>query len=113
LKIKSYSKMKLCRVKTDKADAKLIAEYGYMQVTERTIPHEPYQDELAALLKLIDVYQCDVTRCKNRLEALNNYSINTSIHIASLNLQIISLNKEIQTLKVEWYRKSGHQIKVV
>jgi len=100
LKIKSYSKMKLCRVKTDKADAKLIAEYGYMQVTERTIPHEPYQDELAALLKLIDGYKCDVTRCKNRLEALNNYSINTSIHIASLNRQIISLNKEIQTLKV-------------
>lgn len=100
LKIKSYSKMKLCRVKTDKADAKLIAEYGYMQVTEKTIPRESYQEELAALLKLIDGYQCDVTVCKNRLEALNNYSIDASIHIDSLNRQISNLNKEIQTLKM-------------
>ena len=99
LKISSYAKMKLCRVKTDKADAKMIAEYGYTQSTMPTIPKEPYQVELASLLVLIDGYQCDLTMCKNRKEALKNYKIDVTKQLASLNRQISSLQSEIKTLK--------------
>lgn len=67
--IKRYGEMKMRRVKTDKADAKLIAEYGYEQEPPLFKPASKERNQLLQILKgLEDLYQSK-TQMKNRLEA--------------------------------------------
>lgn len=73
-KIKSFGQMKLLRVKTDTADAKLIAEYGFKFNPTAFIPKDPIQEELTMCLKLIKQYKITKGRYINREESNENRS---------------------------------------
>lgn len=70
LKIKRFAQMKLLKVKTDKADAHLIAEYGYLMKPESNVPPSEVQCHIMQLLKCIEDQLDICTGIVRRLEAL-------------------------------------------
>jgi len=102
LKIKNYSKSLFKRTKTDKADAKLIAEYTLRHFDTLDIYQKPTQNQYR-LQKLITLYyqlNLQITQEKNRLHATHdNFTI--AIHekiIATLNEQLIFTQQEIYSV---------------
>lgn len=71
LQIKNYSKSLLQRNKTDKADAKLIAEYGLLHLNklQQYIPPTVEQQQLQRWLALQYQLKKQLTQTKNRLYA--------------------------------------------
>lgn len=110
-KIKSFGQMKLLRVKTDKSDAKLIAEYGFKFNPTSFIPKDPIQDELVLCLKLIRQYKTTKTRYTNREESNDNRSscpkyIEKQIRdfVKYLDKQVAKLNQKMDLLIKEHYK---------
>ena len=110
-KIKSFGQMKLLRVKTDTADARLIAEYGFKFNPTAFIPKDPIQDELVLCLKLMKQYKTTRTRYTNREESHENRSKCPKYiekHILDLvkylDKQIAKINQKINLLIKEHYK---------
>ena len=86
--IKRYTDMRMSRVKTDKADAKQIARYGWSQQAYRyKAPSEKCQ-KIRAFLKVIEGLKREKTQHRNRLEALAQFASDMS-EIAALHYAII------------------------
>ena len=116
--IKRYGEEKLRRAKTDKADAKLIAEFGYHNIinkandTNSSVSHYLFRPnsktsiKIKLMLKTIDQLYALKNRNTNHMEALKQYKkeySKESIKIfKSLNKemdeQIKKLEKQIKTL---------------
>ena len=99
LKTKRFGEMKFSRVKTDKTDAKLIAQYGYEQKPKRYQPLPAERTELILILKGIE----DLTEMKlqlfNRLRCLEKQvSEPQAAKRALLNIQK-TLEKELKILQ--------------
>lgn len=63
LVIKRFSQMRLLRAKTDKADAKMIAEYGKAENPERWDPPQQYILELQQLQSLLSNTIGNILHC--------------------------------------------------
>ena len=68
-KIKKFSEMEMIRAKTDKADAKLIAQYGYERKPSKYVYKNEINTKLMYLCKYIDDLIKEKTSFTNRLEA--------------------------------------------
>ena len=71
LVIRRFAQMLLRRVKTDKADARLIAEYGRLHQPAAWTPPASYQVHLQQLQALREGAVTHLTALKNQLEAFN------------------------------------------
>lgn len=71
--IRKYSEMKMSRVKTDKADAKIIAEYGYYEKTYPFKPKDKERQDIELMLKAIDDLLQMKRQILNRFEAISQY----------------------------------------
>ena len=67
---KNYARMLMRRTKTDKADASLLMEYGEHITLFPWKPAEPYQVELKQLYGMKEFYANELTKLKNKREAL-------------------------------------------
>lgn len=67
--IKRYSQMRLLRAKTDKADAKLIAQYGSREALQTWTPPEQYIITLSQLDSISEQLSKQHTALTNQLEA--------------------------------------------
>ena len=97
--IHSYAKSKLTRNKTDKLDAKVIAEYCETQQPAAWTPPEPEVRELQALVRHVDALQNMRTQEINRLAARVPSSTvrdNLQEHITFLDEQIAVLAQQVQ-----------------
>jgi len=76
-----YAKSQLQRIKTDKADAKLIAHYGACHIDSLRAwqPEPPVQCQLRALLRRIEDLQTLERMERNRLEVATDTSVQASI----------------------------------
>ncbi len=104
-RIKNFGKMNLVRGKTDKMDAKLIAEFA--QMTKPKLWHPPtYKDqELQILVRERETLVADLTQLNNRKHAHEHRQLfPTSVqscllqHIELLKSQIKYLENEIEAL---------------
>lgn len=100
--IKRYGQMHLMRVKTDKADAKMIAEYGYefQHKISFFTPKDEAQIEIDNLIKAIDDLQSQRTMTNNQylaLKKLANYSNNA---LSSYKRHLKFIKDEIKQLEV-------------
>jgi transposase len=68
--IKRYSEMKMLRAKTDKVDAKIIAEYGYYEKGVLYSPKSENSLKIIGFLKALEDLHQMKTQNLNRLEAL-------------------------------------------
>lgn len=97
--IKNYIRMKMSRVKTDKADAKYIARYAYSETHRKYKPDSELQKNIKVNTETIKSLIKTRTIYKNRLHALNNevYPLNTAKEIT---IELIKkLDKEIKKLE--------------
>jgi transposase len=102
LKIHSFSRATLSRNKTDKADAKLIAEYGskFDEPSYKKLPQN--------IRELRDLYRCSLslkkqaTECKNHLEQKNVTSefvvSSWKTTLSNINLQLKDIEKRISEI---------------
>ncbi len=120
--IKRYSQMHLMRIKTDSADAKLIAEYGYEYQHKLSFfqPKKEAQIAVDNLIKAIDDLLHQKTMTNNQSLALKkqvNYSKDAlgsyQRHIKFLKDEIKRLEKILQSLLVEEFNKEYELLKSI
>ena len=97
--IKAYAKMQLRRVKTDKQDAKLIAEYCQKEQPEAWQPESDIKRQLKSLHRRIEQLNEIYIQEQNRLQVADN-CIKASIEylIATLQTQIDGCRKQMQEI---------------
>ena len=118
--IKRYTDMRMSRVKTDKADAKQIARYGWSQQAYRyKAPSEKCQ-KIRAFLKVIEGLKREKTQHRNRLEALAQFASDMSeiaaVHhsiIQNLDAQIRQAEQRIQILAQEEHPEKYAQLQTI
>lgn len=115
--IKFFSKMKNSITKTDKQDAKIIAEYGQQQQPVLYEKPTEKQDELAQRRSLLEALQKQLQMLKNHREALLHQPHKDIVTQEMLEQQIAFLEQQIQQLKqsIEQCSKElhGHKSKLL
>lgn len=98
--IKNFGAMQLRRDKSDKADARLIAQYCFNQEPSAWQPPSEAQAQTKALARRLSQLKCDLTRENNRLEATSDKSTRADIkdHIKSLTKRITKLENQLQEI---------------
>ena len=98
--IKNFGAMQLRRDKSDKADARLIAQYCYNQQPCAWQPPSEAQAQTKALARRLSQLKCDLTRENNRLEAASDKATRSDIkdHIKSLTKRITKLENQLQEI---------------
>ena len=99
--IKRYGEMKMRRAKTDKADAKLIAEYGYEQQPPLFKPASKERSQIQQLLKGLEDLSHSKSQMSNRLEAYDHGLGITPALRESITTIINTINEEIDKLTDE------------
>ena len=100
-RIRAYGQSKLMRSKTDKMDAKLIADFCATQSPSLWEPPSAYQSELQSLTRYLDDLKQSRNREINRLKSgIPSGAVRHAIqdHIDFLNQQIKQVDQEIQQL---------------
>ena len=93
LKIKRFIQMKLTKVKTDKADAKLIYEYAKNNdLSNWQVPNK----EAMQLLSLLDTYQKQSTQLKNKIHGEEALGKPSKMVLSSLKRSLKTLQKEMK-----------------
>ena len=99
-RIKKYAESKLQRNKTDKQDAKVIADFCRTQEPRLWIPPEPQKRELQEIARRLSTLIKEQTREKNRLQAgIESEMVKASIEavLEFLSTQTAQLEKQIQS----------------
>jgi transposase len=98
-RIHAYAKSKLLRHKTDRTDAKLIADFCATQLPPAWQPPSPHQAELQALTRHLEALKQNRLQESNRLKAGNPSAIvqeSIEAHLRFLDEQIAHLEEEIR-----------------
>jgi transposase len=98
--IKNFGAMQLRRDKSDKADARLIAQYCHNQQPSAWQPPSEAQAKTKALARRLSQLKCDLTRENNRLEATSDKATRIDIkdHLKSLTKRIAKLENHLEEL---------------
>jgi transposase len=99
--VKYFGKSKLSRAKTDKKDARLIAEFVLTnQDLKPWVPLAPNQEKLRELFRCLVRLKEDRVQQLNRLESVRNENVRTitMTHFDFLNEQIKALEEQIRDL---------------
>ena len=99
--IKRYGQMRLKRNKSDKADAQLIWSYACNQGVKLWEPLPAYLETCRSHQSVISLYLKQSTQLKNKLQYLENRSLDKGAVARSIKLQLSRLTIEIQRLENE------------
>lgn len=104
LQIKRFAQTKLSRTKTDKADAILIAEYGYRMKPKLYRAPEEFVQELKQLRSLVRMLKRNNRALLNQMPVLKRRDNTCKIALRVCQSVIKSNNKEIEKLEDEMER---------
>lgn len=99
--IKKYAEMLLKRAKTDRNDARLIAQFGFYQEVTLFAPKENLAEEITQVLKGLDQLKKERTNLKNYQEALTHHNEINSVVRDIYQKQLKEVEKAIKTLEAE------------
>lgn len=99
--IKKYAEMLLKKAKTDKNDARLIAQFGFYQEVTLFVPKEGVAEEITQVLKGLDQLNKARTNLKNYHEALTHRSKINPVVRDIYQKQLEEVEKAIKTLEAE------------
>ena len=94
-RIKHYGSSKLRRIKTDKADAQLIAEYGQREKPELWTPPSAAFKDLQAMVRHLDDLQAQRLQDTNRLSS----GVHTPLVVEQLKALVAFVESQIQQTK--------------
>lgn len=97
--VKRFSDMKLRRVKTDRSDAVLLAQYGREQKPAADEPSETAQEQLKQISTLIDQLTKQRTALKNQRHAFRYLPESAQVCDEVIDEQLEQLDENIKTLK--------------
>jgi transposase len=111
LSVKRFGQMKLSKVKTDKADAKLICMYAQNVDLKLWQGESKNLRECFQIIRLIDSYFKQSTALKNKIHGEKTLGNPSSYVVRSLKRSLKSLQKEIKQLedKLTQLVKQDHQ----
>lgn len=98
--IKAYREATGKVTKTDKADAKLIADYGYLFDPKPKTPRSPLQSALVECIQILKQTTKAQTQCKNRKEAISHLNSTTEFLIAENENDLIYYKEKIERIWV-------------
>lgn len=99
LVVRRFSQMRLRRTKTDKADARLLSEFGTSHPPALWQPPSTLMSQLAQLQTLLEQYVKQRTALTNQQEAFTHSGVvNPSLH-ESLTKSLNHLNEQIKALE--------------
>lgn len=105
LVIRRFCQMRLCRAKTDRKDARMIAEYGQAEQPNNWKPEEKYILELKQMQAAMDLLNKQRTSAMNQIKAFqaNEYVSKEAVLVISktqqvAEQQIVSLENKMQKL---------------
>lgn len=101
LVVKRFIQMKLRRNKNDKADAKMISQYGNEQQVTQWKPDPEYIELCSVLFSTMELYTKQLTALKNKLHSVQSRGIKGGVIVKSLNKQIKLVNQEMKLLEDE------------
>lgn len=117
-RVKNFGKMNLVRGKTDKMDARLIAEFAQMTKPKAWLPPTDKDEELKILVRERDSLVKELTRLKNQKHAHDHRqacptSVRDSLNerIKLLESQIKAFEKEIRVLCQEEFQESYQSLR--
>lgn len=101
LQIKRFAQTKLSRTKTDKADAMLIAEYGYRMKPKLYVVPEEFVQELKQLRSLVRMLKRNNRALLNQIHVLKQRDNTCKMALNICESTIKSNNKKIKKLEDE------------
>lgn len=101
LSAKHFAAMQLSRAKTDKADAKLLAEYGQSQKPVLWQPQATHIQQVRQIYALLNQYQKQLTSLNNFAHQQALQVVETTTVCQSLGLMISQLKEQINTLELQ------------
>ncbi len=99
--IKKYAEMLLKRAKTDKVDARLIAQYGYNNPSSPFLVRDEESYELDQLLKGIEDLKLEIVTLKNQIEALTHQPYINQLMLSTYQELLSQLKKKVKELEKE------------
>lgn len=99
LSVKRFVQMKLSKIKTDKADAKMIRLYAEKNDIRLWMGNSKNQVEAQQILRLLDVFTKHSTAIKNKIHGEETLGNPSKIVNSSLKRSLKHLQKEIKTLE--------------
>lgn len=104
LSVKRLSQVLMLRTKTDKADSKLLIEYGKRLTLELWKPKEDCYVELQQLINLQDQLIKQETATKNQLEAINHSVAQSDFAKRKIAEQLNKIQFDLKEIKAEMER---------
>lgn len=101
LSVRRFAQMKMIRAKTDRLDARIIAEYGQNQQLKHWKPRSKQQEELRQVVKAIEDLQKITTTIRNRIEAMQQNPIQNQCVREKLEELMDIYKKQIKSLQAE------------
>lgn len=106
LSVKRYAQMTLSRTKTDKADAKLIANYAEIADLPDYKPASDAMNELKQLQTVLEQLIKQRTALKNQMEALKQMPRPSKSAIKAIETMIKAINKQIKAIEQQMVQKA-------
>ena len=107
LAAKNFARMLMRRTKTDKADSKLLLEYGETVDLEPWEPREPWCVEVQQAYAMLESKNKEMTATCNRMEALNHSECASKLCLKMCQSDMKRLEKDIKALEKEIERLVG------
>lgn len=101
LVVRRFSQMRLRRAKTDKADARLLSEFGVNQTPSRWQAPARLMSQLAQLQTLLDQYIKQRTALRNQQESFQGSGVPNPGLAASLEKSLAHLQEQIKELETQ------------
>jgi len=99
LKIKRFIQMQLTRVKTDKADSKLIWQYGMTQELRIWELPDELKQESDGILSLLELYEKQSVALKNKLQGEASMGVPSKTVVRSMKRMLKEVEQEIKKLE--------------
>lgn len=104
LSVKRFSQALMLRTKTDKADTKLLIEYGKQFNPELWVPKEDCYIELQQLINLQDQLTKQETATKNQLESISHSVVQSDFAKGKIAEQLKKIQFDLKEIKEEMER---------
>ena len=101
LAVKRFIQMHLTKIKTDKADAKMICLYAQTIKLKAWKGSSIHQRECFQIMRLVNAYFKQTTALKNKIHGEGVLGNPSSVVVRSLNSSLKSLQKEIKKLELK------------
>lgn len=101
LSVKNFARMLMRRTKTDKADSKLLVEYGETMELEPWKPKAEWCIEVQQTYSLLESRSKELTMAVNHMEALSHSEIASELCVKMVRDDIERLKRDIASLEKE------------